>query len=180
MKRASTIHAFFETAAREPERVALKRRLPDGRWASMTRAEYAREVRRVARALIALGVRPGERIALCGPNRPEWLLTDLGALAAGAVPAPYYPTLPPEQAGYVVEHSEAVLAVVQDAKQVAKLDAVHASLGRLRARVVMEGSAPEALRWAEFLAKGDEVPDSAVEERLAGLASGSLATLIYT
>jgi long-chain acyl-CoA synthetase len=180
MKRISTIHAFFETAAREPERIALKRRLPDGRWASLTRSEYAREVRRVARALIALGVRPGERIALCGPNRPEWLLSDLGALAAGAVPAPYYPTLPPEQAAYVVEHSEAVLAIVHDARQIAKLDAVQGGLSRLRARVVMEGSAPGALGWADFLARGDEVPDSAVEERLSGLKSGSLATLIYT
>ena len=180
MKRISTIHAFFETAAREPERVALKRRLPDGRWASLTRSEYAREVRRVARALIALGVRPGERIALCGPNRPEWLLSDLGALAAGAVPAPYYPTLPPEQAAYVVEHSEAVLAIVHDARQIAKLDAVQGGLSRLRARVVMEGSAPGALGWADFLARADEVPDSAVEERLSDLKSGSLATLIYT
>jgi long-chain acyl-CoA synthetase len=180
MKRTSTIHAFFETAAREPDRIALKRRLSSGRWSALTRAEYAREVRRVARALIALGVGPGERIALCGPNRPEWLLTDLGALAAGAVPAPYYPTLPAEQAAYVVEHSESVLAIVHDAKQLAKLDAMRARLPRLRARVVMEGSAPGALSWNEFVERSSEVPDSAVDERLQGLGSGALATLIYT
>src|SRR5262249_29572849 len=44
MNRTSTIHAFFESAAREPDRVALKRRISPGRWSSMTRSEYAREV----------------------------------------------------------------------------------------------------------------------------------------
>ncbi|HKC59384.1 MAG TPA: long-chain fatty acid--CoA ligase [Myxococcales bacterium] len=180
MKRTSTIHAFFETAAQEPDRVALRHRLSPGRWSAMTRAEYAREVRRIARALIALGVRPGERIALCGPNRPEWLLSDLGALAAGAIPAPYYPTLPAEQAAYVVEHSESVVAVVHDANQLAKLDAMRARLPRLRARVLMEGSAPGALSWTEFVARSNEIPDSAVDERLEGLESDALATLIYT
>ena len=180
MIRTSTIHGFFATAARDPDRVAVKRRLGPGRWSAMTWDEYAREVRRVARALVALGVRPGERIALCGPNRPEWLLADLGALAAGAVPAPYYPTLTAEQATYVVEHSESVLAIVHDAKQLAKLDAMRSRLPRLRARVVMEGAAPGALSWSEFVARAGEVPDSPVDDRLAGLESDALATLIYT
>src|SRR5216683_2604184 len=180
MMRTSTIHGFFATAARDPDRVAVKRRLGPGRWSAMTWDEYAREVRRVARALVALGVRPGERIALCGPNRPEWLLADLGALAAGAVPAPYYPTLTAEQATYVVEHSESVLAIVHDAKQLAKLDAMRSRPPRLRARVVMEGAAPGALSWSEFVARAGEVPDSAVDDRLERLESDALATLIYT
>src|SRR5438132_1989163 len=178
--RGSTIHAFFETAARIPGRPALKRRVGPGRWETITWEGYAREVRRVARAFIALGVRPGDRVALCGPNRPEWLLSDLGALAAGAVPAPYYPTLTADQAGYVVEHSESVLAIVHDAAQLAKLDAMRPRLPRLRTCIVMEGAAAGALSWIEFLARGADVPESAVDERLERLAAGELATLIYT
>jgi long-chain acyl-CoA synthetase len=180
MKRTSTIHAFFETAARQPGAVAVRWRPSPGRWSALTWAEYAREVRRVARALAALGVQPGERVALCGPNRPEWLLADLGALAAGAVPAPYYPTLTAGQAGYVVEHSEAVVAIVHDAAQLAKLDAMRPRLPRLRTCVVMEGAAEGALGWSGFLARAADVPESAVDERLERLAAGQLATLIYT
>jgi len=166
MKRTSTIHAFFETAARQSAAVAVRWRPSPGRWSALTWGEYAREVRRVARALAALGVRPGDRVALCGPNRPEWLLADLGALAAGAVPAPYYPTLNTDQAGYVVEHSEAVVAIVHDAAQLAKLDAMRSRLPRLRTCVVMEGAAAGALGWSEFLARATDVPESAIDERL--------------
>src|SRR3954462_493801 len=137
--RASTIHAFFETAARQPERAAVRFRSSPGTWMSIRWSKYAAEVRRVARGLLSLGVKAGDRVAICGSNRFEWLLADLGALAAGAVPAPYYPTLTAEQGAYVVEHSESVLAIVHDAAQVAKLDAMRARLPRLRICVVMEG-----------------------------------------
>src|SRR5207248_2116617 len=83
--RASTIHAFFETAARYPAGPAIRHRAGSGKWASLRWADYAQEVRRVARGLVALGVGPGDRVAICGPNRLEWLLADFGALAAGAV-----------------------------------------------------------------------------------------------
>src|SRR5205085_11962451 len=64
MKRTSAIHAFFETAAREPDRVALKRRISPGRWPSMTRSEYAREVRRKCQAIVSLSVQTAGRTAL--------------------------------------------------------------------------------------------------------------------
>ena len=180
MKRTSTIHAFFETAAAHADRAALKRRSPDGRWSALDWTAYARKVRSVARSFIALGVKRGDRVALCGPNRPEWLFTALGALAAAAVPTPYYPTLTAEQAAYVVEHSEAVFAVVHDAVQLRKLEAMRGRLPRLRACVVMDGSAAGALSWADFLARGGEVPDSAVQARLQTVDGSDLATLIYT
>ncbi|TMA16264.1 MAG: long-chain fatty acid--CoA ligase, partial [Deltaproteobacteria bacterium] len=139
--RASTIHAFFETAARDPAGRAVRYRAGPARWTSLSWADYAKEVRKVARGLVALGIGPGDRVAICGPNRLEWLLADFGALAAGAIPAPYYPTLPADQAAYVLEHSEARIAIVHDAAQLAKIGASRSRLPRLRHVVLMEGSA---------------------------------------
>ena len=48
-------------------------------------------------------------------------MADLGALAAGAVPAPIYPTLTAEQSRYIADHSGAVVAVVADERQEQKL-----------------------------------------------------------
>jgi len=94
----TTIGAFFETAGRHPGRLAWKHGRREWTW-----EEAARDVRRVARALIALGVAPGGSVAIVGPNRPEWVSGDLGAIAAGAIPTPIYPTLTGEQARIVPE-----------------------------------------------------------------------------
>src|SRR3954470_2901326 len=137
--RASTIHAFFETAARNADRPAVRFRIA-GNWKSLSWTEYASGTRKVARGLVSLGVTPGDRVAICGANRIEWLLSDLGALAAGAIPAPYYPTLPADQAAYVLEHSKARVAIVQDAAQLGKIEASRHRLRNLRHVVLMEGT----------------------------------------
>src|SRR5256885_1990537 len=138
--RASTIHAFFETAARNPRASAVRFRSAPAQWASLSWSEYAAKVRTFSRGLVALGVAPGDRVAICGPNRVEWLLADLAVLAAGAVPAPYYPTLPADQAAYVLKHSEARVAIVHDGAQLAKIEASRRRLPRLRHVVLMDGS----------------------------------------
>src|SRR5207237_8117504 len=99
-----------------------------------------------------------------GPNRPEWVQADLGAIAAGAVPAPIYPTLTAEQAGYIAAHSEAVVAVVADASQLAKLRAARPP--KLRWFVLLPGKpdAPGVLHWEQFLAKADGATEAQVDE----------------
>ncbi|MFL5412577.1 MAG: AMP-dependent synthetase/ligase [Myxococcales bacterium] len=178
--RASTIHAFFETAARQPERPAVRFRSSPGTWTSIRWSKYATEVRRVARGLLSLGVKAGDRVAICGSNRFEWLLADLGALAAGAVPAPYYPTLPPDQAAYVIDQSEARVAIVEDAGQLAKIEKSRKLLPRLRQCVLMEGSAKGAISFADLQRCAGAVTDREIDERLAALTPETLATLIYT
>src|SRR5438477_351987 len=101
----TTIQAFLENARKLGARLAWK--FGDRTW---TWSEAGRSARRAGRAFIALGVKPGEAVAIVGPNRPEWVIADLGALAAGAVPTPIYPTLTAEQARYIADHSEAVAA----------------------------------------------------------------------
>ena len=163
----TTIHAFFETAARLGPRPCWKYGARTISW-----TEAAQLVRKAARAFIALGVKAGEAVSIVGANRPEWVIADLGALAAGGVPAPIYPTLTAEQAWYIAGHSGASVAVVQDGAQLQKLRSQKSGLQKF---VLIEGKAEGALSWEEFLALEGAVPD-----RLAELKPDGLATLIYT
>src|SRR5436190_5131249 len=115
----TSIESFFATAARLGPQLAWKHGERELTW-----AQAAQNVRRTARALTASGVNPGDKVAIAGPNVPEWLQADLGALAAGAVPAPIYPTLTAEQAQYIARHSEAKIAIVADAAQATKLSGI--------------------------------------------------------
>jgi long-subunit acyl-CoA synthetase (AMP-forming) len=173
----SIVHVLFETARRQPQAVALREKVA-GRWREITWREYADEVRLVARGLIRLGVQAGEAVCIVGWNSPEWLVADLAAMAAGAVPAPLYTTATAHQAGYVAGHCQARVLLADSPEQIRKL----AEVEGLRHRVQMKGAPLQSgvLSWKGLRALGDEVEESKLEERLAGLAPEGLATLIYT
>src|SRR5574341_2285259 len=103
---------FFAQAARLGPAVALRRK-ELGIWRRISWADYARNVRWTAHALMALGMAPGERVGILGENRPEWLYSDLGIQSAGGVSVGVYATNSPEQVGYILEHSDARFVVAE-------------------------------------------------------------------
>jgi long-chain acyl-CoA synthetase len=107
-----------------------------GIWQEVTWEAYAAHVRAVCLGLEALGLRRGETLAIVCGNRPAWLYAELGAQALGAIPVGVYVDSLPEQACYVVEHSEARIVVVEDQEQADKILAVRAQLPRLERIVV--------------------------------------------
>jgi long-chain acyl-CoA synthetase len=155
----------------------------DGVWKPTSWATYVAESRAAARALVALGFEPGHNVCILGFNRPEWTIVDHGAMLAGGAPAGIYTTCSPSEVQYIVEHAEARIVVVENAAQFAKIAAERERLPGVRHVVLMRGASvddPLALTWEEFLARGQSVPESAIDARLAGLRDDRVATLVYT
>ena len=73
---------FFDQARRQGPALALRHKVY-GIWQRVSWAEYGDAVERVAGALLAGGLAPGDRVAILGDNRPEWLYCHLGTMAAG-------------------------------------------------------------------------------------------------
>ena len=185
---ASMVHEVLaDTVAKHGGRPALRVKR-DGEWKTVTWSTYGRDVRRAARALIELGVQPGQGVSLIGQNNPEWLVADVGAIFAGAMPAGIYTTNSAEQARYITAHCEAKVSFADTPQQVAKFVAEKDRLPRLEAVVQMTGKpAADAgrgklrvLGWAEFLALGDAVPDAELDARLRAQKPDDVCTLIYT
>ena len=173
---------FFAQGRTRPEDPAAHVR-KDGAWQAMSWAAYTGLARRVARALIALDFAPGQATCILGFNRVEWVTFALGAQAAGGAPAGIYTTCSPVEVQYIVQHAEAAIVLVEDAAQFAKIAAERERLPLLRHVVLMAGAAvddPLALTWEQFLARGDAVPDAAVDERVRGIQEDDTATYIYT
>ena len=139
----------------------------NGAWAETSWKAYREQATQVARALVALGVQPGEGVAILGYNAPEWVLADVGAVLAGACPAGVYTTSSKEQCQYIVHHCDASVAVVDTADQAAKLIAERARLPALRTIVQWSGepAGEGVLRWDEFLARGAEAHDAELTAR---------------
>ncbi len=150
-------------------------------WEATSWQTYADEVRRAGAALVALGVEAGQSVCILGANRPEWVIFDVGAMAAGAIPAGIYITSSPGECAYILNHSEAPVLLVENEEQWQKIASVRDKLPNLRHVVMMRGGAvddPMVIGWDDFLARGDGAEK--LEERLAGLRPDTVSTLIYT
>jgi long-chain acyl-CoA synthetase len=151
------------------------------RWEPTSWADYAVEVRRAGAALVALGVEPGQAVCILGTNRPEWVIVDVGAMAAGAIPAGIYATSSPAECAYILNHSEAPVLLVENEAQWQKIAAVRDELPHLRHVVTMKGTAvddPLVLGWDAFMAKGEK--ERGIDDRLEALRPDTVTTYIYT
>ena len=172
-----TAIAALEDAARAwPDQPALH--FKDGEaWRSTSWREYHSQVMGAARGLIALGLEPRDGLVILGANRPQWMIANLAAIAAGGLPTGLYTTATPAQCCYIAEHCGATVAVVEHAGFLDQLAGVR---DRLRAVVVMSGAAPGCVGWGELLTFGDGRSEGALADRIAGLDPGQPCSLIYT
>ncbi|HEX3054987.1 MAG TPA: long-chain fatty acid--CoA ligase [Gaiellaceae bacterium] len=133
---------------------------PDG-WRDVSWNEAARRVDALGRSLLARGIRRGDAVAVLSRTRLEWLLLDWAIMSIGAVVVGLYPTNTAAECGYILRHSEAVLAFVEDDEQLEKLSTVFD-------RPVVRLDELDAFERGA----GDDEPEPVAED--------DLATLIYT
>jgi fatty-acyl-CoA synthase len=127
----------------------------------ITYRQFAAEVTRLAHALRASGIGPGDRVAYLCPNIPELLAAHFGVPLAGAVLVAINTRLAPDEVRYILDHSGAKL-VVADTALHATLVPVAASLATVREVVAVDDSDTPATvggpSYAELLARGSDEP----------------------
>lgn len=143
----------------------------------MTWREYRDQVMAAAKGLIALGFAPGDGLVILAGNRPEWMVADLAAIAAGGLPTGLYTTATPKQCAYVTEHCEASIAVVEHE---GFLQQIEGARDRLRAVVVMAGDPGGCLSWTELIELGNRSPTEELESRITALDPEEACMVIYT
>lgn len=152
--------------------------------------ELFEQVRDLSLGLASLGIAPGDRVAIVSESRPEWVLSDLAVLSAGAVVVPVYPTLSAGPTKYILQDSGARIAIVSTPAQLEKLQQVRHLLPSLEAIVVMDAGAqagsPSILTLASIVERGHGrmVAEWGVardyRDAARKVAPGDLATIIYT
>ena len=170
--------AFIDVARRHAGRIALVGE--DGQVFSFEQLDRQRI--EAARALIALGVQPGDKVALWAQNCAEWVIAALGVLSAGAAVVPVNTRMKGNEVGYVLERSGA--RVLFSAGRF--LDQYYPEVlaphrpKSLETVVVLRDARAGDLDWAGFLARAEGVPAPAVEQRTAAIGPDSLMDVIFT
>ncbi|MFO1162216.1 MAG: AMP-binding protein [Reyranellaceae bacterium] len=153
------------------------------------RLDYGALKRRVddfARALMASGVRHGDRVALVVSNRMEWIVAALGCAKIGAITAAISTFSTPRELAWSLEHSGAstliMLPAFRGRRFLEPLEQSGVLRGaQLRTVVVLDGSAPAgALAWPQFLARASAIDAGQLAAAQAAVAASDLCYILYT
>ena len=187
MKAKNFPTLFFEQTERLKDRVALRHK-DFGIWHRISWREYGARVREVAAGLISLGVGHGDRVAILGENRPEWLICELAVMTIGGITSGIYTTSAPEEVAYIVNHSESKVIFIENEEQVDKILQILSEIN-LKKVIVWDNkglwgfSQEKIVFYADFLQESKEYLKNnprCVEERLELVRPDDTAMLIYT
>ncbi len=113
------------------KRIALREK-EFGIWQEVDWEHYYERVRHFSLGMLRLGLKGGEKVSIIGDNRPEWVMAEIAAQAAGAVPLGLYQDSTLKEVAYVIDHSDSVMVVAEDQEQVDKILEMKDDLPKVR------------------------------------------------
>ena len=174
-------------AKKQANRVALYYRdYSVAKWVEITWRELHEKVERVARALVSLGVKEEDRVAICSQNMPQALMVDFANYANRAISVPMYATASVQQIEYIVNDAEIELLCVGEQIQYDNALEVIKNSKFLKHIVVFDPSVdlkgePRAMYFEDFMRKGDDQSlQKTVEKRTKAASDDDLAIIMYT
>jgi long-chain acyl-CoA synthetase len=157
----------------------------EGKWQSTSWAEAARQVASLAASLKEIGLQPGDRVALVSENRPEWLIADLGIMAAGCITVPTYTTNTTRDHAHILGNSGARAVVVSNQRLAKNLIPAVLTSAECHHVIAMEplrtGQAPDWVKchsWTKLVSGDPDV--EALAKSVASVGREDLACIIYT
>jgi long-chain acyl-CoA synthetase len=153
----------------------------NGEWKSISTQKYFESVNFISAALIEMGVKPQDKIALISTtNRSEWSIMDMAILQLGAITVPLYPNISSKDYEYILNHSESIFCFVSDHQIYDKVFSVKSQVKNLRdiyAFDQIEG----CKNWSELIEVGKEAwNEKKLDEVKSKVESDAIATIIYT
>ena len=157
----------------------------DSAWRSISWAEAARQVASLAASLKRIGLQPGDRVALVSENRPEWLISDLGIMAAGCVTVPTYTTNTERDHAHVLGNSGARAVIVSNQKLARNLIPAVITSTECHHVIGMEplrsGQVPDWVHCHDWHAlTADKADVESLREETSSIQRSDLACIIYT
>ncbi len=166
---------FFAIAGRDQPQVMLRKTARG--WEPISSQEFAAKVAGAATALRSFGISRGDRVAILGENRHEWVVADFACLLLGAIVVPVYTTLTPEQTAYMLRDSGARAIFVSSQKHLEKVAAILDTTAVEKIVVMDDLMDARATRMAELMQLPGDPEINSIGHRIQ---SGELATIIYT
>lgn len=161
----------------DPDHPLFARQLQPGQWTDISASQFRDDAKTLARALAAVGIEPGDSVAIMSPTRYEWTLMDLAIMYAGAVTVPIYETSSPSQIAWIIEDAKVKAAVVEKASHArgVKTALEREALPELNGLWIMEDGLDDLRALAPNGPDAEEM-----ERRRTQATLDDVATIVYT
>ena len=177
IKRVFDILPKLKAIANKPDLIAGKENKV---WIKYSTDDFIKKSDYVASALIDMGLKAGDVIAIMSNNRPEWNFVDYGAQKCGVVTAPIYPTINNEDLEFILNHCEAKAIFISDKNVYQKLLAIEERLPYLKS-VISFNKQDSVPHFDEFIQRGNNKLDLQLLQSIQDkIAENDLLTLLYT
>jgi long-chain acyl-CoA synthetase len=182
MAYATLTEKLFAAVTRFPSDRAVMLRV-NGVWEPTSSGEFLRRIAGLSNALEQLGVKPGDRVGLFTPNRPEWHIADFAILGLSAADVPIYFNESPDRIAYILNHSGAEVVFVAGEMQARRLLECRGKLRSVKHIICAAASAEfgdEILRYETLVAATGDAAIAEYRLRATRVTPDTLATIIYT
>lgn len=184
IKDYRNIHAMLKETVERCSQQPAYRWFPEaGRTESITWADFYEQVKQVAKSLMALGVKPNDKINIFSYSCYRWMLCDLGIASAGACTVGIYHSNLPKDCQYIINHSDAVVIFAEDETQLKKLLEIRKDIFKIRKVILFNGDYSGddwVINFETFMRLGKEVTDAEFMQRAAAPAPHDPSAIVYT
>jgi long-chain acyl-CoA synthetase len=182
MLEKSIYELFKNVCEKNKDKIAYKYK--DGTsWKPVTWGEHQETCKKISKSLMALGIEKGDKVSILSWTRLEWIQVDMATVSIGAVIVGIYHSSLPDDCAYIINHSDAVVLIVENQDQLDKISKVRNDLPHLKHMVIIDGE-PSVVKgvmtWKEFMSKGMNVTDDDFLARAVEIRPGDVASLVYT
>ncbi len=149
-------------------------------WVSHSLDSFIDHAEQVGSALLALGLNPGDVVALMAANSPQWNFVDYGCQQVNMPTAPLFPTVSNEDLKYILNHCEAKIIFISDRTSYQKLALMEKDLPHLK-HVISFTPIEGLMPFSDFIQLGRSQPQTQkINEIKSGIGENDLFTILYT
>ncbi len=151
----------------------------NGKWEGIHTKAFLDQAMIISRGLIAMGVQPGDMIAMASSNRVEWNILDIAIQQVGAIVVPLYPNISVNDYKYIFKDCGAKICCVGNQELFDKIQSIRTEIPSLEHLFTFDkiNGIPN---WTEIELKSEMVEESIVKTRMDEVKHEDLATIIYT
>lgn len=151
----------------------------NGEWDKLSTQDFLDKVNKVSKGLVAMGIKPGDKIGIVSANRYEWNVADVAIQQAGAVVVPVYPNISTADYKYIFHDAGIRFCFVGNQELYEKLSGIQNDLPELE-KLFCFDKLEGVPFWEEVIAQSDSVDNRTLDALKANVRNEDLATIIYT